>query len=167
MVTSYAHHAEKTVSVHYTRGSVWAERVGQGEVGGATCRVTCTWWLLGLAVKVPWLGLVSCPGSPCTGEKEGLVFWTTFLVTLGGIAIYVHDVSKCILNRIGGKKTYLAARSQLSQDTLQPYQVSLNHTVQQFKSSENLSPRCKMQIWYSLRCRPHPMWQGCWLLHAR
>ena len=30
--------------------------VGQGEVGGVTRRVTCTWWLLGLAVKVPWLG---------------------------------------------------------------------------------------------------------------
>ena len=27
-----------------------------GEVGGVTRRVTCTWWLLGLAVKVPWLG---------------------------------------------------------------------------------------------------------------
>ena len=31
-----------------------AERGGQREVGGVTCRVTCTWWLLGLAVKVPW-----------------------------------------------------------------------------------------------------------------
>ena len=31
--------------------SVSAERVGQGEVGGITHRVTCTWWLLGLAVK--------------------------------------------------------------------------------------------------------------------
>ena len=30
--------------------------MGQGEVGGVTRRVTCTWWLLGLAVKVPWLG---------------------------------------------------------------------------------------------------------------
>ena len=34
--------------------------MGQGEVGGVTCRVTCTWWLLGLAVKAPWLG----PGGP-------------------------------------------------------------------------------------------------------
>ena len=24
-------------------------------MGGVTHRVTCTWWLLGLAVKVPWL----------------------------------------------------------------------------------------------------------------
>ena len=31
---------------------------GGGGVG--TCRVTCTWWLLGLAVKVPW----SRPGGP-------------------------------------------------------------------------------------------------------
>ena len=37
--------------------SVSAERVGQGEVGGVTRRVTCTCWLLGLAVKAPWLGL--------------------------------------------------------------------------------------------------------------
>jgi len=26
---------------------------GQGEVGGVTHRATCTWWLLGLAVKGP------------------------------------------------------------------------------------------------------------------
>ena len=35
--------------------SVSAERVGQGEVGGVICRVLCTWWLLGLALKRPWL----------------------------------------------------------------------------------------------------------------
>ena len=27
------------------------------EVGGVTHRVTCTWWLPGLAVKALWLGL--------------------------------------------------------------------------------------------------------------
>ena len=54
--------------LHHTRaGSASAERVGQGEVGqgevgqgevgGVIRRVTCTWWLLGLAVKVLWLGL--------------------------------------------------------------------------------------------------------------
>ena len=37
--------------------SASAERVEHGEVDEVTCRVTCTWWLLGLAVKVPWLGL--------------------------------------------------------------------------------------------------------------
>ena len=37
-----------------------SERVGQGVVGRVTRRVTCTWWLLGLAVKAPWLG----PGGP-------------------------------------------------------------------------------------------------------
>ena len=47
-----------------------AERVGQGEVGGVTRRVTCTWWLLGLAVKVPWLG-------PC-GPILVLAAWTGF-----------------------------------------------------------------------------------------
>ena len=51
-----AHCAEKIVSARYMHGSASAERVGQGEVGGFTCRVTCTWWLLGLAVKMPWLG---------------------------------------------------------------------------------------------------------------
>ena len=38
-------------------GSVLAERVGQGEVGGVTCRVTCTCWLLWLSVEMPWLAL--------------------------------------------------------------------------------------------------------------
>ena len=47
-----------------------AERVGQGKVGGVTRRVTCTWWLLGLAVEVPWLG-------PC-GPIFALAVWTGF-----------------------------------------------------------------------------------------
>ena len=51
------------------------------------------------------------------------------------------SVSDGILNRIGCN---FAARSQLSQETLQPYQVFVNHTMQQSKSSENLSPGCKM-----------------------
>ena len=54
MVTS--HCAEKIVSARLRAGSVSAERVGQGEVGGVTRRVTCTWWLLGLTIKAPWLG---------------------------------------------------------------------------------------------------------------
>ena len=33
-----------------------AQRVGQGEVGGVIRRVLCSWQLLGLAVKEPWLG---------------------------------------------------------------------------------------------------------------
>ena len=32
------------------------DRWDRGEVGGITCRVLCTWWLLSLAVKGPWLG---------------------------------------------------------------------------------------------------------------
>ena len=49
-------------------GSVLADRVGQGEVGGITRSVTCTWWLLGLAVKAPWLGL--------GGQYLALAAWT-------------------------------------------------------------------------------------------
>ena len=49
--------AEKIVSVCLHTGSVSAERVGQEEVGGFTHRVQCTWQLLGLAIKGPWLPL--------------------------------------------------------------------------------------------------------------
>ena len=51
------HCAEKVVS-----------RVEQGEVGGVTSRVLCTWWLLGLAFKRPWLA----PGGP----PPALTAWT-------------------------------------------------------------------------------------------
>ena len=44
-------------------GSASAERVEQGEVGGVTRRVTCTWQLLGLAVKGSWL----TPDRPILG----------------------------------------------------------------------------------------------------
>ena len=63
------HCAEKIAHAGYMCGSASAERVGQGEVGGITCRVTCTWWLLGLAVKAPWLG----PGA---WANSGLAVWT-------------------------------------------------------------------------------------------
>ena len=55
-----AHCAEKIVSARLRAGSASAERVGQGEVGGVTGRVPCTWWLLCLALKRPWL----VPGGP-------------------------------------------------------------------------------------------------------
>ena len=58
-----AHCAEKIVSARLRAGSASAERVGQGEVGGVTGRVLCTWWLLGLALKRPWL----VPGGPLHG----------------------------------------------------------------------------------------------------
>ena len=59
------------IILHTARAcSASAKRVGQGEVGGVTCRVTCTWWLLGLAVKVPWLGLC--------GPIPALAAWTGF-----------------------------------------------------------------------------------------
>ena len=47
----------KIVSAHWHAGSAPAERVGQKEIDGVTRRVLCTWWLLGLAVEGPWLGL--------------------------------------------------------------------------------------------------------------
>ena len=40
-----AHCAEKIVSASWRTGSVSAERVQQGEVGGVTHRMLCTWWL--------------------------------------------------------------------------------------------------------------------------
>ena len=55
-----AHCMEKIVSARLRMGSASAERVGQGEVGEVTRRVTGTWWLLGLALKRPWL----VPGGP-------------------------------------------------------------------------------------------------------
>ena len=73
-----AHCAEKIVSACLRTGSASAERVGQGEVGqgeegqgevgGVTGRVLCTWWLLGLALKRPWL----VPG----GQPHALTAWT-------------------------------------------------------------------------------------------
>ena len=71
----------------------------------------------------------------------------------------MHDVGDYILNRMGGRKNYLTPCSQLSQETLWPYQAFVNHIMQKSKSSENSSPRCKMSFWHSLRCRPCPMWQ--------
>lgn len=53
----YSYYAEKIVSARLCPGSVSAERVEQGEVGGVTHRVLCTWQLLGLAVKGLWLAL--------------------------------------------------------------------------------------------------------------
>ena len=37
--------------MRWRAGSALAEKVGQGEVGGVTHRVLCTWQLLSLAVK--------------------------------------------------------------------------------------------------------------------
>ena len=54
------HCAEKIVSARLHASFVSAERVGQGEVDGVTHRVLYTWWLLGLALKRPWL----VPGRP-------------------------------------------------------------------------------------------------------
>ena len=63
-----AHYAEQIVSARLRAGSASAERVGQGELGGVTGRVLCTWWLLGLALERPWL----VPGGP----PHALTAWT-------------------------------------------------------------------------------------------
>ena len=90
MITSYCHCAEKIVSACWCAGSVLAERVGQGEVGGVTRRVLCTWQLLGLAIKGPWLAL----GRPILGlaawaslenttlTLQGVHFWQRRLLGL-------------------------------------------------------------------------------------
>ena len=63
-------------------GSASAERVGQGKVGGVTCRVTCTWWLLGLAVKAPWLG----PSEPILALIGGSILARKAALALSGWA---------------------------------------------------------------------------------
>ena len=68
LVTSHCTLRRKDSLAHLHAGSVLAERVGQEEVGGVTRRVMCTWWLLGLALKRPWLA----PGGP----PPALTAWT-------------------------------------------------------------------------------------------
>ena len=71
IVHFWLHHtAQKRyiVSVRLHAGSASAERVGQGELGGVTHRVLCMWWLLGLALKMPWLAL--------GGPPPALTAWT-------------------------------------------------------------------------------------------
>ena len=72
-------------------GSVSAERVGQGDVGGAIPRVLCAWWLLGLAVKKAinlWYQVDQFPpGCMVRGRKHychllGAHFWQGVLYGL-------------------------------------------------------------------------------------
>ena len=62
------HCAKNIVSMCFYVGSASAERVGQVKVGRVIRRVPCTWWLLGLAVKGPWLA----PGSPPPSHPDGM-----------------------------------------------------------------------------------------------
>ena len=81
---------EKIVSAHWRTGSASAERVGQEEVGGVTCRVTRTWWLLGLALIGPWLesggpflALTAWTGLESTTlTLQGVGFWQGKLLGL-------------------------------------------------------------------------------------
>ena len=71
-------------------GSASAQRVGKGEVGGVTCRLTYTWWLLSLAVKPPWLA----PGGPILA----LVAWTGLgNVTLCYKCMTIENADHCML----------------------------------------------------------------------
>ena len=68
--------------------------MGQGEVGGITCRVTCTRWLLPLAVKAPWLG----PAGPilALAFHGRLRKHYSHLVGLAGKAAWA--LSSCLTN---------------------------------------------------------------------
>ena len=68
--------------LHHCTLCASAERDGQEVVGGVARRVTYTWWLLGLTVKGPWLGL-GRPPLPLTAWK-GLETLLT-LWELGGL----------------------------------------------------------------------------------
>jgi len=56
-------------------GSVWAEMVGQGEVGGCTQRVQASWSCLGSALERPWLAL----GGPFFASFAQTGWETVFL----------------------------------------------------------------------------------------
>ena len=62
-------------------GSASPDRVEQGEVGGVTRRVLCTWQLLGLGVKGPWLtpgGLILSLAARAGLENTTLTFQGMF-----------------------------------------------------------------------------------------
>ena len=60
LITSYcALHRKDSFCILARRFCV-SRKGGTGEVGGITCRVLCTWQLLGLAIKATWLA----PGGP-------------------------------------------------------------------------------------------------------
>ena len=54
------------VSVCLCTGSTSTESFGQGEEGGVTHTLLCTWWQLGLSVKRSWLR----SGGPILGFKK-------------------------------------------------------------------------------------------------
>ena len=72
---------------------------GQGEVGGVNHRLTCTQWLLGLALKGPWLG----PGGPppvltaWTGlQNTTLTCWGLIFGKEGCLGFeWVYDNQEC------------------------------------------------------------------------
>ena len=82
------------------------------------------WWCHAYVEKIPgspcMYNLISCPAPPRTCEKEGLVFWTTFLVTWGGVAPRSEGLNQ-ILERI-----IICAWHK---------QAFVHHTVRQSKSS--------------------------------
>ena len=70
--------------------------MGQGEVGGVTCRVTCTCWLLWLSVEMPWLALDG-PNS-CLVRTNGLRKHCSHLVGSSSLAVKAFlAVNGCLL----------------------------------------------------------------------
>ena len=102
-----AHCAEKIVSARLRAGSASAERVGQGEVGGVTGRVLCKWWLLGLALKRPWLAL--------GGPPHALTAWTGLENTIltsqrAGILQERQGAVHMVAARLGFEKAIISTR---------------------------------------------------------
>ena len=63
--------------------------VGQGEVGGVTCRATCTWWLqermmthflLWQAVEIAWLAVGTGWANSCLGCTNVVIKRSSHLV---------------------------------------------------------------------------------------
>ena len=57
-------------------------------------------WLVLLTVHTPPFKVISCPDPPHTCKKEGLVFWATFLVKWGGVALQCessNQIAECVI----------------------------------------------------------------------
>ena len=67
------------------------------------------WGLINYTNPLTSTIVVSCPAPPHTWEKEGLVFWATFLVTWGGVAPWSersNQIAECIIICAWCKQSY-------------------------------------------------------------
>ena len=102
---------EKIVSACLHTGSASAERVEQGEVGGVIRRVLCTWWLLGSALKRPWLvsggpphALTAWPGLENTSYShlaEGWFLARKAAWSLSGCQLVVLTITCSLMSGCG------------------------------------------------------------------